>query len=128
MNTLAFLQNINGPEILLIFLIVLLLFGAKRLPELFKSFGKSIREFKKATSDIEGDIRSAMDEEPEKPKKSATKAPTEPKKVEAKITAATEPPAATEPLAVNEPPAENEPLAATEPPAETEPKISKEKT
>lgn len=68
MNPLAFLQNINGPEILLIFLVVLLLFGAKRLPELFKSFGKSIREFKKATSDIEDDIRTAMDEEPSKPK------------------------------------------------------------
>lgn len=67
MNTLAFLQNINGPEILLIFLIVLLLFGAKRLPELFRSFGKSIREFKKATTEIEGDIRTAMEEEPEKP-------------------------------------------------------------
>jgi sec-independent protein translocase protein TatA len=67
MNTLAFLQNINGPEILLIFLIVLLLFGAKRLPELFRSFGKSIREFKKATSEIEDDIRSAMDEDPAKP-------------------------------------------------------------
>lgn len=66
MNTLAFLQNINGPEILLIFLVVLLLFGAKRLPELFRSFGKSIREFKKATSEIEDDIRTAMDEEPKK--------------------------------------------------------------
>jgi sec-independent protein translocase protein TatA len=66
MNALAFLQNINGPEILIIFLIVLLLFGAKRLPELFRSFGKSIREFKKATSEIEDDIRTAMDEEPEK--------------------------------------------------------------
>ena len=52
---------------LLIFLIVLLLFGAKRLPELFKSFGKSIREFKKATTEIEEDIRTAMDEEPEEP-------------------------------------------------------------
>lgn len=67
MNTLAFLQNINGPEILLIFLVVLLLFGAKRLPELFRSFGKSIREFKKATSEIEDDIRTAMDEDPAKP-------------------------------------------------------------
>ena len=63
MYTIAFLQNINGPEILLIFLIVLLLFGAKRLPDLFKSFGKSIREFKKATSEIEDDFRTAMDEE-----------------------------------------------------------------
>ena len=72
MNTIAFLQNINGPEILLIFLIVLLLFGAKRLPELFKSFGKSIREFKKATTEIEEDIRTAMDEEPEKPSADTT--------------------------------------------------------
>ena len=60
MNTVAFLQNINGPEILLIFLIVLLLFGAKRLPGLFKSFGKSIREFKKATTEIEEDIRTTV--------------------------------------------------------------------
>lgn len=64
MHTIAFIQNINGPEILLIFLIVLLLFGAKRLPDLFKSFGKSIREFKKATSEIEDDFRTAMDEVP----------------------------------------------------------------
>lgn len=75
MNALAFLQNINGPEILLIFLIVLLLFGAKRLPELFRSFGKSIREFKKATSEIEEDIRTAMDEEPAKTKPKPTLAP-----------------------------------------------------
>lgn len=77
MNIFAFLQNINGPEILLIFLIVLLLFGAKRLPELFKSFGKSIREFKKATSDIEEDIRTAMDDDSPKanpkPKSEPTK-------------------------------------------------------
>lgn len=64
LTTLAFLQNLRAPEIILIFLVVLLLFGAKRLPELFRSFGKSIREFKKATSEIEDDIRTAMDEEP----------------------------------------------------------------
>ena len=63
MYTLAFLQNINGPEILMIFLLALLFFGAKRLPDLFKSFGKSIREFKKATSEIEDDFRNAMDED-----------------------------------------------------------------
>ena len=67
MNTVAFVSIPNGPEMILIFLIVLLLFGAKRLPELFKSFGKSIREFKKATTEIEEDIRTAMDEEPKKP-------------------------------------------------------------
>lgn len=59
----AFIQNIRGQELLLIFLVVLLLFGAKRLPELFRSLGKSIKEFKKATSDIEEDVRSAMETE-----------------------------------------------------------------
>ena len=83
MNTVAFLQNINGPEILLIFLIVLLLFGAKRLPGLFKSFGKSIREFKKATTEIEEDIRTAMDEEPEKAAANTTNSEQPSKQVEA---------------------------------------------
>lgn len=64
-HTLAFLQNLSAPELIIIFLIVLLLFGAKRLPGLFKSFGESIKEFKKATSGIENDIRSAMDTEDE---------------------------------------------------------------
>ena len=83
MNKVAFLQNINGPEILLIFLIVLLLFGAKRLPGLFKSFGKSIREFKKATTEIEEDIRTAMDEEPEKAADNTTNSEQPSKQVEA---------------------------------------------
>lgn len=67
MTSLAFLQNLSSWEIILIFMVVLLFFGAKRLPELFRSFGKSMREFKKATSEIEDDIRTAMDEEPTKP-------------------------------------------------------------
>ncbi len=47
-----------GPwEILLILFIVVLLFGAKRLPELAKGFGKSIKEFKKATTEIDEDER-----------------------------------------------------------------------
>ena len=62
-SNLAFIQNLRAPELILIFLVVLLLFGAKRLPELFRSFGKSIREFKKATSEIENDIRTAMDDQ-----------------------------------------------------------------
>lgn len=69
MNLLAFLQNMNGPEILMIFLVVLLFFGADRLPGIFRSLGNSVREFKKATQGIEEDIRSAMnaESEPEPP-------------------------------------------------------------
>jgi sec-independent protein translocase protein TatA len=62
--TLAFLQNLNTPEIIMIGGVILLFFGAKRMPELFHSLGKSVREFKNATSNIEDDFRSAMDVDP----------------------------------------------------------------
>ena len=62
---LAFIQNLSAPELIIIFMIVLVLFGAKRLPGLFKSFGQSIKEFKKATSGIENDVRNAMEAEDE---------------------------------------------------------------
>lgn len=45
-------------EIILIFLVVLLLFGAKRLPEIGASLGKGIREFKGSLSEIEREIKS----------------------------------------------------------------------
>jgi TatA/E family protein of Tat protein translocase len=48
--------GIGIQELLLIFLLVLLLFGAKRLPEVGKAMGKGIREFKKATKEIQSDI------------------------------------------------------------------------
>jgi sec-independent protein translocase protein TatA len=89
MNTLA-LSIPSGMEMIWIFLIVLLLFGAKRLPELFKSLGKSIREFKKATTEIEEDIRTAMDEEPEKPVAHTTNSEQAPKQVEAESAEVTE--------------------------------------
>ena len=58
---IAFIQNLAAPEVIMILCVVLLFFGAKRMPELARSFGKSVREFKKATSGIEEDIRTAMD-------------------------------------------------------------------
>ncbi|MDG1242469.1 MAG: twin-arginine translocase TatA/TatE family subunit [Opitutae bacterium] len=81
MSTFAFIQNLNTPEIVIIGGVILLFFGAKRMPELFRSFGKSVREFKKATSGIEQDIRSAMDvdvetEEAAQRKRAATAAAT----------------------------------------------------
>jgi sec-independent protein translocase protein TatA len=46
-------------EMILIFLVVLLLFGAKRLPEIGSSLGKGIREFKTSMRDVEGEIKAA---------------------------------------------------------------------
>ena len=46
-------MGIGGHELLLILLIVLLLFGAKKIPELAKGLGSGLREFKKASSDAE---------------------------------------------------------------------------
>ena len=48
----AFLDGIGGSEMMIIMLIVLLLFGGNKMPELAKGLGKSIREFKKAASGV----------------------------------------------------------------------------
>ena len=48
--------NIGMPEILVILVVVLLLFGAKRLPEIGSSMGKGIREFKKSINDMNRSI------------------------------------------------------------------------
>ena len=46
-------------EMVLIFLVVLLLFGAKRLPEIGSALGKGIREFKGSVREIEGELKAA---------------------------------------------------------------------
>lgn len=58
--------NIMGPlgypEMVVIFLIILLLFGAKKLPQLARGLGKSMGEFKKAKDEFEHEITRAEDE------------------------------------------------------------------
>jgi sec-independent protein translocase protein TatA len=57
MNTfLGLIGGLGGQEMIIIFLIVLLLFGAKKLPELARGVGKSMGEFKKARDDFEREI------------------------------------------------------------------------
>ena len=74
MNILAF-GPLGGPEIAVIFVIVLLLFGAKKIPELARGLGKSMGEFKRARDEFEDEIRMAeMEVSDEKKKADETKA------------------------------------------------------
>ena len=55
------MPNLGFQELLLIFLIVLLVFGAKRLPEMGAAIGKGIREFKKSMKDVQSSIEGGAD-------------------------------------------------------------------
>lgn len=66
-STPAFIDGIGGPELLMIMFVILLLFGAERLPDLARGFGRAVREFKKATSGVEQEVRRAMAEPPPPP-------------------------------------------------------------
>lgn len=56
------------PEALLIMVVLLVFFGAKKLPELAKGLGQGIKEFKKATNEVTQDLHRAMDDnEPPRP-------------------------------------------------------------
>ncbi len=54
-------MNLNGWEIPIIFLVILLLFGGKKIPELMKGLGKGINSFKKGLYDVEDEIKSEPD-------------------------------------------------------------------
>lgn len=58
-------MSLGWPEIVLILLVVLLLFGANRIPEIARSLGKATREFKRARDEFADEIKKA-DSEPEK--------------------------------------------------------------
>lgn len=58
--------NLGAGEIILIVLVILLLFGAKKIPELARGLGKGMSEFKRGLKDVEKDIKEAADEEDKK--------------------------------------------------------------
>ncbi|ABB24465.1 MAG: preprotein translocase subunit TatA [Pelodictyon luteolum] len=60
--------GLGGQELILILMIILLLFGAKKLPELAKGLGKGMKEFKKAQNEMEDEFNKAMDDETPKKK------------------------------------------------------------
>lgn len=59
---LAFIGNLGAGEIILILLVILLLFGAKKIPELAQGLGKGMKEFKKSLKDVEDELKKTDDE------------------------------------------------------------------
>jgi sec-independent protein translocase protein TatA len=62
-NILAFIGGLGTSEVLVILVVILIFFGAKRIPELARGLGKGIREFKDATKEIKNDIENAAKDE-----------------------------------------------------------------
>ena len=78
----------GGWEIVLILAVVLLLFGAKKLPDLAKGLGTGIKEFKKATREVTDEIQNAQTETPavkNPPANATAQTPAQPKLPETKV-------------------------------------------
>jgi sec-independent protein translocase protein TatA len=61
-SQIALIGPVGGPEMIMIFIVILLLFGAKKLPELARGVGKSMGEFKKAREEFEREITRSEEE------------------------------------------------------------------
>jgi sec-independent protein translocase protein TatA len=67
MNFLALLSNFGGPDLIIILLIILVLFGAKKLPELARGIGQAVKEFQKAKDEFSDELHNAGRTDPAKP-------------------------------------------------------------
>ena len=65
-NTILAFGMPGGWELVVIVLVIILLFGAKKIPELAKGLGKGIREFKDASKEIKDEIEQSAKSEPDK--------------------------------------------------------------
>ena len=83
MNTMFGLFNLGGMEIILILALVLILFGARKLPELAKGLGQGIKEFKKATREVTDEVQRSMDDNHYSPPPKQVQEPNQPEKTAA---------------------------------------------
>lgn len=77
MTTTPVLAFLGWPEIVGILVIVLILFGAKRVPELMRGLGTGIKEFKKASREVQDELQRSIEEDPahNNPPRQQTSAP-----------------------------------------------------
>jgi sec-independent protein translocase protein TatA len=61
-TSVLLILGLGGPEIALIVFAMLMLFGAKKIPDLARGLGKGIREFKDATKDVKNEIDKTIEE------------------------------------------------------------------
>jgi sec-independent protein translocase protein TatA len=62
LNMILNFLNLGGPEVFIIVLVILLMFGAKRIPDLAKGVGKGVREFKDAMSGVQNEIKDSIND------------------------------------------------------------------
>jgi TatA/E family protein of Tat protein translocase len=93
----GFLEGLGGSEMFLVFMIILFLFGGKKLPEFARGMGKSIRQFKKAASGVEDEFKRALEEDERQTFAEEARARAAAAEAEAKTRAAALPPAAATP-------------------------------
>jgi len=62
--------SLGTPEIILIALVILILFGAKKIPEFMQGLGKGVREFKKASREIQDELEKPIEDKKQNEKKS----------------------------------------------------------
>jgi sec-independent protein translocase protein TatA len=61
-SSLAFLDILSGPELIVVLAVVLIFFGGEKMPEFARGLGKVMREFKKAAGDVEREFKRVIDE------------------------------------------------------------------
>ncbi|MCF6092647.1 twin-arginine translocase TatA/TatE family subunit [Microaerobacter geothermalis] len=66
------LSNIGIPGLILILILALVIFGPKKLPEIGRAFGQTLREFKKSTKELTSDVMEELDEIEDKKKEKKT--------------------------------------------------------
>lgn len=66
MHNFLFLQNLGAGEIIIIALVILLICGGKKIPELMKGLGKGVKSFKQGMKEAEDEIKESLEDKPGK--------------------------------------------------------------